>query len=322
MNVTIREISFRGSDKNTAVGWLYQPATEKIRGIVQICHGMTEHMGRYHEFMRYLARGGYIVCGADHPGHGRSAVNGYGFFAHENGNHLLVENQYIFSRIMQKEFPGYPLILLGHSMGSFAARIYAAKYPSALAGLILSGTGRGSFFLEAAIASAGHSIKRHGPYYIDKKLDKFTFGMFNRPFASEHPKSGWLSRDMEQVRLYCGDAACNFTFTVSALRDLFLLVRESNQKDCFASASKNLHLLVFSGSQDPVGEQGKGVRQVYEHYVAAGVHDAQLNLYEGGRHEMLNETNRQQVYQDILRWLNQRFSPQEKETPKAWEEEW
>ncbi len=79
---------------------------------------------------------------------------------------------------------------------------------------------------------------------------------------------------------------------------------------------------MFSGSQDPVGEQGKGVRQVYEHYVAAGVHDAQLNLYEGGRHEMLNETNRQQVYQDILRWLNQRFSPQEKETPKAWEEEW
>lgn len=322
MNVTIREISFRGSDKNPAVGWLYQPATEQIRGIIQICHGMTEHMGRYHEFMRYLARSGYIVCGADHPGHGRSAVNGHGFFAPENGNLLLVENQYLFSRIMQKEFPGYPLILFGHSMGSFAARIYAAKYPSVLAGLILSGTGRGHFFLDAAIASARYSVRRHGPRHIDKKLDQFVFGMFNRPFASEHPHSGWLSRDMEQVRLYCNDPACNFTFTVSALRDLLLLVRASNQKNCFSSASKDLHLLVFSGSQDPVGEQGKGVRQVYEHYVAAGVHDAQLNLYEGGRHEMLNEVNRCQVYQDILRWLNQRFPPQEKESLETWEGEW
>lgn len=322
MNVTIREISFRGSDKNPAVGWLYQPATEQIRGIIQICHGMTEHMGRYHEFMRYLARSGYIVCGADHPGHGRSAVNGHGFFAPENGNLLLVENQYLFSRIMQKEFPGYPLILFGHSMGSFAARIYAAKYPSVLAGLILSGTGRGHFFLDAAIASARYSIRRHGPRHIDKKLDQFVFGMFNRPFASEHPHSGWLSRDMEQVRLYCNDPACNFTFTVSALRDLLLLMRASNQKNCFSSASKDLHLLVFSGSQDPVGEQGKGVRQVYEHYVAAGVHDAQLNLYEGGRHEMLNEVNRCQVYQDILRWLNQRFPPQEKESLETWEGEW
>lgn len=322
MNLTIREISFRGSDKNQAVGWLYQPATEKIRGIVQICHGMTEHMGRYHEFMRYLARNGYIVCGADHPGHGRSAVNGYGFFAPENGNLLLVENQYLFSRIMLKEFPGYPLILFGHSMGSFVARIYAAKYPSVLAGLILSGTGRGHFFLDAAIASAGYSIKRHGPRHVNKKLDRVIFGMFNRPFASEHPQSGWLSRDMEQVRLYCNDPVCNFTFTASALRDLFLLVRASNQKNCFASASKDLHLLIFSGSQDPVGEQGKGVRQVYEHYTAAGIHDAQLNLYEGGRHEMLNEVNRCQVCQDILRWLNQRFPLKERNKTEAWEEEW
>lgn len=309
MNLNVRQFSFRGCDCQPATGWIYQPG-EPVRAAVQICHGMTEHMGRYHDFMRFLAGNGYAACGADHPGHGRSAgEGGLGFFAEQDGGRLLIDNQYKFNKIIQKELPGCPIVLLGHSMGSFVARLFAAKYPAALSGLILSGTGRGNPMLDAAIALAGRSIRRHGPRYIDKKLDALAFGMFNRPFSAEHPKNGWLSRDMEQVRRYSDDPMCNFTFTVSALRDLFLLLRACNEKNCFAGTRREMPLLVFSGAMDPVGERGKGVRQVYDRYVSAGLADAQLTLYEGGRHEMLNETNRQQVFTDILLWLDGHFPP-------------
>lgn len=306
MNLNIRQLSFRGCDGQPATGWLYLPA-EPVRAAVQICHGMTEHMGRYHEFMRFLAGSGYAVCGADHPGHGRSAPDGYGFFAEQDGGRLLLDNQYKFYKIIGKELPGCPVVLLGHSMGSFVARLFASKYPAALSGLILSGTGRAGPMLDAAIVLAGRSVKKHGPRYMDRRLDAMAFGMFNKPFSAEHPKSGWLSRDLEQVRRYSEDPMCNFSFTVSALRDLFALLRACNEKACFDGTPKTLPLLVFSGAQDPVGERGKGVRQVYERYVDAGLTDAQLNLYDGGRHEMLNETNRQQVYNDVLRWLDSHF---------------
>lgn len=306
MNLNVRQISFRGCDGNDATGWLYLPG-EPVRAAVQICHGMTDHMGRYHEFMRYLAENGYAACGADHPGHGRSAAQGYGFFAEQEGGRLLIDNQYKFYKIIGKELPGCPVVLLGHSMGSFVARLFAAKYPAALSGLALSGTGRGNPMLDPAIVLAGRSAKKHGARYVDKKLDALAFGMFNRPFAAEHPKSGWLTRDLEQVRRYSEDPMCNFTFTVSALRDLFLLLRACNEKSCFSGVPKNLPLLIFSGSMDPVGERGKGARQVYERYASAGMTDAQFILYEGGRHEMLNETNRQQVYGDILQWLDHHF---------------
>lgn len=320
MNVTVRQLSFRGCDGSPAMGWLYLPG-ERVRAVIQICHGMTEHMGRYHEFMRFLARGGYAVCGADHPGHGRSAgPEGYGFFAEQDGGRLLLDNQYKFSKIIQKELPGCPMILLGHSMGSFVARLFASKYPAALAGLILSGTGRGNPMLDAAIALAGRSVKKYGPRHVDKTLDAMAFGMFNRPFSAEHPKNGWLSRDLEQVRRYSEDPMCNFTFTVSALRDLFLLLRACNEKSCFAGTRTGLPLLIFSGAADPVGERGKGVRQVYERYLSAGLTDAQLILYEGGRHEMLNETNRQQVYDDVLLWLDSHFPPPPEPVPNPYEE--
>lgn len=305
MNLTVREFSYRTTHGN-AVGWIYQPAGT-VRAAVQICHGMCEHMGRYHEFMRYLAKCGYAVCGTDHPGHGRTAGNNQlGFFASDEGGRLLLENQHIFYKIIQKEL-GCPVVMLGHSMGSFVARLFASRYPGALSGLILSGTGRAVPLLGAATLLAQRSIAKNGPQYVDCALDQFVFGLFNKPFEAEHPTKGWLSRDPEQVRRFCSDPLCTFTFSSSAIRDLLLLIRSSNQKDCFAHTDRNLPLLLFSGDTDPVGERGKGVRQVYGRYVAQGLTDVQIILYEGGRHEMLNEINRRQVYGDIRHWLDVHF---------------
>lgn len=319
VNLNVQQIEFKSvNTEATVTGWIYHPGGS-IRAIVQICHGMSEHMGRYHDFMRFLARNGYVACGIDHLGHGQSAQEGkMGFFAEQDGWRLLLENQRRFQKIVRRTMPEIPLVMLGHSMGSFVARLYTAKYPKDLNGLILSGTGRGTPALEVAIQMANHSAQKNGPGYVDENLNRMAFGLFNRPFRSEHPKSGWLSRDLEQVRRYASDPLCSFIFTASAFRDLFILIRNSNEKNCFSGMDPETPLLVFSGNMDPLGERGKGVRRVYEQYVKEGVADAQLFLYEGGRHEMLNEINRQQVFDDVLGWLNDHFPEvtQEPEEPQ------
>lgn len=322
MNLSVKQITFKSVVTDAPLtGWLYLPGVP-LRAVVQICHGMQEHMGRYHDFMRFLARSGYAACGIDQLGHGRSMEDGLpGFFAEQDGWRLLVDNQYKFYRVIQKELPDVPVILLGHSMGSFIARLYAAKYPQNMNGLILSGTARSSTAVEAALAIARRTAKRKGDAYVSDDLGKLVFNMFNRPFRKEHPRYGWLSRDSRQVARFAEDPLCDFTFTAGGFRDLFTLLHNANEQKVFAGAEKSLPLLVFSGAEDPVGERGKGARQVYEQYVKAGLDDAQLILYDGGRHEMLNEVNREQVYKDVRQWLDEHFSEIPEEEPGYFEME-
>ncbi|HIX65348.1 MAG TPA: alpha/beta hydrolase [Candidatus Anaerotruncus excrementipullorum] len=304
MNITIKQIEFKSSNGQAQIfGWIYQP--ERARAAVQIVHGMSEHMGRYHEFMRMLAQNGYVACGIDQLGHGRSAGEGpKGFFAEQDGWKRLLDDQARFGKIVSSELPGLECFLLGHSMGSFIARLYAARYPKALAGLILMGTARAGLRTEMAMRMAAAAAKKHGPYFVDHSFDKYLFIPFNQHFSPKVTDFDWLSRDAQAVQQYVNDPACGFTFTTSGLRDLFTLLNSCNQPKCFAALEKSMPLLLVSGEQDPVGEFGMGVTRVYDRYLKAGMQDVELVLYDGARHELLHETNRQQVFQDLLDWLD------------------
>ncbi len=302
------------------MGWLYIPA-QPPKGIVQICHGMAEHMGRYHDFMRCLAQNGYVACGIDQLGHGCSVTEErYGFFAEREGWKLLVEDQYKFHRIVHAEVPGQVAsALLGHSMGSFIARLYAAKYGSTIKALLLSGTARGGMRVSLGVQAAELSARTHGAYYVDKRLQQMALGAANDRFKPLATPYDWLTRDVELAKRFQEDPLCGFVFTASAYRDLFTLLEKANGKACFQATPSQLPILIFSGSMDPVGEFGKGPEQVYQRYVKAGVRNVQLTLYEGARHETLNEVNRSQVYEMVVRWLDERFQPEEE--PVADEQE-
>ena len=319
MDITVRQITFRSSaGQSDVTGWIYLP--ESPRGMVQLVHGMAEHMGRYHEFMRYLAQNGYAACGIDQLGHGRSAHEGrYGFFAERDGWKRLVDDQYRFGKIIRSEAPGLQRFLLGHSMGSFIARLYAARHPRGLAGLILSGTARGGMRIELAMRMAALSVRRNGPYYVDDRLSKLVIGSFNDHFRPAATDYDWLSRDAESVRRFVEDPACGFVFTASGFRDLFTLLNACNEPRCFSALEKDTPVLLLSGAEDPVGEFGAGPTRVYDRYLKAGVQDVELLLYDGARHELLNETNRAEVWRELLGWLDDHgeapLPPEEPEEP-------
>ena len=210
MNITVRQIEFRSTNgTDTIFGWIYIPAGP-VRAAVQISHGMVEHMGRYHEFMRWLAQQGYAACGVDHLGHGRSARDDghLGYFAEQDGWKRLVDDQHKFNKIIRSEVPGAPVVLLGHSMGSFVARLYAAKYPRTIAGLVLCGTARAGVRVDFGRRLAARSIKKNGELYRDHDLQHLVFGRYNDRCVPAVTGYEWLSRNTALVERYADDPRC------------------------------------------------------------------------------------------------------------------
>lgn len=274
-------------------------------GILQISHGMAEHMGRYEEFAKFLCMKGYIVCGNDHIGHGKTAKNkeDLGYLAKSNGFDYLVTDLNLLYIYVSGKFPGVPYFLLGHSMGSFAARLYIAKHQG-LSGAIISGTGASKAILPLAakIKSATGTRGSKRPSHL---LDKLAFGSFNVGIENPKTPSDWLSRDEKRVADYITDPLCGFKFSASAFGDLFSAMHKANGRECFKQTPKELPILMISGDRDPVGDFGRGVQKVFDEYKAAGQKNIELLLYKGGRHEMLNEINREEVFADIEAFISQ-----------------
>lgn len=298
------ESSHRG---DTVAGYYYTVPDVAPRAILQISHGMCEYIERYDDFAGYMARNGYVVCGNDHLGHGATSggPNGTdGFFAEENGCEYVLRDLNEMNRLAREAYPGVPLVLLGHSMGSFFARGYAVRYPDTLDALVLSGTGGPNPMAGLGVVLTEWIGKLKGKKHRSQFLNNMAFGRYLKRVETPATPYDWISRDAQIVAKYAADAKCTFVFTASAFHDLMTILRAVSSPKWAAGVAKNLPVALFAGDMDPVGDYGKGVEAVYRMLWDAGVEDVSMKLYPGARHEILNETNRAEVYADILQWCD------------------
>ena len=302
MGYTKREFLVKSSDGiHTLAGVVYIPDCE-IRGIYHTLHGMTEHIARYDGFMATLAENGYISCGYDHIGHGYTARDDseLGYFAKKNGYDILCRDVRVFADAVKAEFGNYPYILMGHSMGSFIARVAASKYikPDKL---VVMGTGGKNPAAGAGIALASVIGFFCGDKHKSRFLDFVAFGSYNKKFGGnvkEDPKL-WLTTDKNIRDVYYADKFCTFSFTVSGMRDLIKLIKYANSNEWYKNIDKNMPILINSGFDDPVGNYAKGIMEIKIELDRAGANSV-VKLYSGARHEILNEFCRDKVISDIL----------------------
>lgn len=306
MPINIRNITFRSSNGEDTVSAVAVYAEEaELRGVVLLSHGMVEHIGRYHDFMVFLANHGYAVLGHDHLGHGKTARDRehLGYFAPQNGYQYLIRDIHQLERISQDMFPGCRRFLIGHSMGSLVARLYSVKYPHSMDGVVFLGTPGPNPMASLGMLLAGRFEHRDGEFSRPALLQKLTLEAMNKKFVPSRTPKDWISRDEEAVDRNLADELCNFTFTVSGFRDLYSMLELASAPDWARKYPKDLPTMILSGDCDPVGDFGRGVLKVYNRLLQAGVSDLTFELYPGARHELLQEINREEVYQDILEWL-------------------
>ena len=275
------------------------------RAVVQLVHGMAEHMDRYDPVARRLNRAGLAVIGHTHLGHGPRAQR-QGYFADHDGWQHLIDDVHRLRGIAQEQFPGLPYLMLGHSMGSFVTRCYLQEHGEGLAGAMLSGTGHfDRKTVTAALAAANLVCLFGGARKPSALIDRLAFGGYNKPFAPGRTDFDWLSRADAEVDKYVADPYCGFLFTGSGYRELFRGLKRLTDLEALRRMPPELPLLLFSGDSDPVGGMGRGVEQVAREMRDAGMKHVEVRLYPGGRHEILNETNRDEVVRDVIIFAEQ-----------------
>jgi alpha-beta hydrolase superfamily lysophospholipase len=283
-----------------------------VRAVVQIAHGMTEHGGVYDEFIDALIAKGFAVYIHDHRGHGKTASEEeLGHFEPQLGWKHAVQDIIFLSKYIRAEIDA-PLFLLGHSMGSFLSRRVVQLRGDLYDGLILSGTGASPGLL----GKLGEMVAKIEMTVRGKKaksplLNFLSFGAFNAHFKPTKTESDWLSSDSEQVQRYIDDPFCGFVCTTSFYKELFGGVAQATSKSECSHTPTTLPIYLFSGDRDPVGKMGKDVQKSYALYRECGVQDVTIKLYKDGRHEMFHEVNRQEVFQDVIHWLDEHIKQTE-----------
>ncbi len=289
--------------------YIYMPAVDRPQGILQIAHGMCEYLERYEPFIEFMVEQGWIVCGNDHLGHGRTAADesGYGYMGGKDGWRNMVKDMHTLTRRMQQLHAGLPIFLLAHSMGSFLGRAYLTQYGQEIAGAIIMGTssGVGMIPTAAALLLIRLLMVVKGERYRSPGLQKLVFGSYNRRITDPATDSDWISSDPKTVQAYTADPMCQFTFTLSGFRNLLHVLQFVSMPSWAYQVPKDLPIYLVSGQEDPVGSYGKGPRKVAKRLQNAGVKDLTLTLYPDYRHEPLNERDREKVYQDLLTWLQE-----------------
>lgn len=276
----------------------------EIKGIFHLVHGMTEYIDRYDDLFARLLEEGYICCGYDNLGHGKTAANDseLGFIAEKDGWRYLVGDVRVFGDSVRKMFPDKRYFLMGHSMGSFIVRLAAEQNPTDIERLVVCGTAG-----PMAIANIGLGLIKliaavKGARYVSHLAESLAFGSYNKRFDGS-TQYEWLTNDRAIIDKYIKDKYCTFKFTASAMRDLVTMTVGCNRTDWFRNISKDLPILLIAGECDPVGGYGRGVKEVYKRLLSAGHTDVTLKLYENCRHEILNDNCRRETIEDILRFL-------------------
>ena len=302
-------LSANGTTKIHAVKWM--PEDGKYKAILQITHGMIEYIERYHEFAEYLTERGFMVVGHDHLGHGASVKDEteWGYFA-ENPSDTLVADMHRLRMAVQGENPGVPYFMMGHSMGSYMLRKYLCLHGENLSGAIIMGTG----CVPDGTTKFGMTLCRvmarfRGWNYRSRLMQKLSYSKPYHKFDlyGKDYTNSWLTKDTEHVKKYYSDPRCTFVFTLNGYLGLMEAVYFDNQMENIKKVPKDLPVFMVSGADDPVGDLGEGVKKVYHMFKEAGVDDLTYRLYETDRDEILNETDRDQVYADICAWMSVRL---------------
>ena len=296
----------QGAGKIRCRSWLPQG---EPRAVVQLVHGIAEHVDRYDHFARFLTEQGFAVVAEDHMGHGKSINNGgiQGYF--HGGWFAAVADTYHLLELTRQEFPGIPYILFGHSMGSFMARTILCKYPdSGITAAVICGTGwQPAAALPALIKTAELIGKRSGETAPSKALEAMAFGSYNKRVEHKRTVCDWLTRESSVVDAYMADPLCGFTPSAGLFRDMLSGIRYIQKPESLAAMKKDLPVFFIAGGDDPVGSYGKGVRKAAEAFRQTGMQDVTVKLYPLCRHEILNEINKEEVYQDILTWIESKI---------------
>ena len=278
---------------------------EDAKAIVMLCHGMAEHIERYDNFATFLANNNYTVVGYDQRGHGKTAgsVENLGYMSDDDNFVALVEDLHETNKMVKEKYPNMKIFLLGHSMGSFVSQRYIQLYGDTIDGVVLSG----SALNKGLLFSVGYKLakgicKKHGRKYHSELMNNMSFGSYNKKFKPNRTEYDWLSRNEENVDKYIADPFCGTLFTVSFFMDMIHLFLVMGKE--FDKVRKDLPIYIMSGEMDPVGSMGKATKKLAEEYKKNGVKDVELKLYPEGRHEMLNEINKEEVYANVLSWLN------------------
>lgn len=302
------EFTYRSSDGKTDIHAIRWIPDGKIRGILQIAHGMAEYIERYDAFAAFLTGKGFLVTGNDHLGHGKSITDEseLGFFCADDGNRRVLEDMEELRRITRDRYPGKRYFLMGHSMGSFLCRQYIAENGDRIDGAVIMGTGIQSGFLTAfarSLCTILASFK--GWHYRSSFINGLAFGSYNNGLG-EKGGTDWLSVNRENVEKYNADPLCGYMFTLNGYYCLFDSLNRLADRKYIENMPKKLPVLIISGGRDPVGDGGSAPALLTGQYEKMGMEDVTLKLYPEDRHEILNEDDRETVYNDIYLWLKSR----------------
>lgn len=301
--------SFPSSDgKNTVAAYLYTMPDVPVRAVLQLSHGMCEYVTRYRDMAAFYAAHGIALAGNDHLGHGSTArPEDRGHYGEPEGRRFLRSDLRTMNRILHERFPDLPILLYGHSMGSFYARWYAETWPETIHALILSGTAGPSPVNASGKALATAIAAVRGNRYVSKALVDMSFGSYNKRIDAPVSPNAWLTRDDSVVRAYDADPLCTFPFTVGTYREMLTVLTHVNTKAWAAAIPHELPVLLIAGGADPVGNYGAGVRKVADMLRDAGVQDLTCRIWEEGRHELHNELDRDDVFRYVLDWVEKRI---------------
>ncbi|WP_251862467.1 alpha/beta hydrolase [Clostridium sp. Marseille-Q2269] len=303
--------SFQGRENVKINVYKWEPENKKhIKGVIQIAHGMAETASRYERFAAYLNDNGYIVYANDHRGHGKSAlsIDRLGYLGEEDGFMSMVEDVHTLNSKIKYENKGLPVFLLGHSMGSFISQRYIQLYGKELQGVILVGTnGNQGSILNLAILISKLEMRFRGREHKSNLLNNLSFGGFNKRFRPNRTEFDWLSRDNKEVDKYIDNKYCGTVFPTSFFHDFFKGLKSIWKEENKSNIPKDVPILIVSGDKDPVGNFGKGILNLYNFYKNIDVEDVKYKLYKDGRHEILNEINRKEVFKDLLDWIEDKY---------------
>ncbi len=299
----MQDIFYPSHDGITTIhACIWKPQGE-IRGVVQIIHGMCEYAARYAPFAEFLAGHGFLVCAEDHLGHGQSVKDKtmLGYFNKERSTDTVIEDIRALHLNVKNLAGDKPYFVMGHSMGSFFCRKYISVYGNDLSGAVIMGTGfKGGLTLGSALFLVRLNALFCGWKNRSRMIKKLAFGSYNKKFKPKRTENDWLSADTGNVDDYIADGHCNFSFTNNGYAVLFGIIRQACSDKVISAVPKNLPVYFVAGKDDPVGDYGKGVLKAKQKFEKAGVKEVSITLYSGARHEILNDTCKQQVMDDLL----------------------